>query len=38
VAQAFVDFIRTERAQIVKLAERFQPSHAGSGNNLAGSA
>src|SRR5690606_25650266 len=38
VAQAFVDFIRTERAHIVKLAERFQASSAGSGKDLAGSA
>ncbi|ATH80009.1 LysR family transcriptional regulator [Ectopseudomonas mendocina] len=34
VAQAFVDFIRSERPTIVRLAERF----AGSGKNLAGSA
>ncbi len=38
VAQAFVDYIRTERARIVKLAERFEGRHAGSGNNLAVSA
>ena len=38
VAQAFVDYIRTERARIVKLAERFEGGNAGSGKNLAESA
>ncbi|ERI52260.1 hypothetical protein N878_19835 [Pseudomonas sp. EGD-AK9] len=38
VAQAFLDFIRSERAAIGQLAERFQLGAAGSGNDPAGSA
>jgi DNA-binding transcriptional LysR family regulator len=38
VAQAFVDFIRSERATIAELEARFQNGSTGSGKNLAGSA